>query len=61
MLAIFTGEDEIDGRGRIELVDFVCILKDGHVPFEEVNEDPLACFEHDTKRRVGETGANCAH
>jgi len=46
MLALFAGEDEIGGRGRIELVDFKGPVEHRNVPPKKIHEHALARLEH---------------
>jgi len=34
------------------LIDLVCIIQNGNIPFEEIDEDPLARLEHCAKRWI---------
>ena len=52
MLALFAGEDEIGGRGRIELVDFKGPVEHRNVPPKKIHEHALARLEHGAKCRI---------
>ncbi|AKM11379.1 hypothetical protein AB433_17570 [Croceicoccus naphthovorans] len=52
MLALFAGEDEIGGRGRIELVDFKGPVEHRNVPPKKIHEHALARLEHGAKCRT---------
>lgn len=52
MLATFVGEHKISCVDRIELVDLVYAREDRHIPFEQIDEYPLARFEHRSKRCI---------
>lgn len=49
MAAFSVGQHQIARIGRIELVDLVCIIQNGNIPFEKIDEYPLARLEHYAK------------
>jgi hypothetical protein len=56
MVAIGVSGDQIDCPFVIELIDLERARDDGHVPFEQINEDMLAIAMHGIENRVEPRG-----
>ncbi len=52
MVAIFIGDDQIGRVAIVELVDLEPAVEHRHIPFQEIDEDPLAILEHRPERVI---------
>lgn len=52
MLPVLASKDDVDGALGVELVQFIPPLDHGHVPSEEIDEEPLAVCEHGIEERL---------